>query len=361
MNLRFSATLVCPQCGSDLTCIPYLSLGVDEVVDGVLVCRCGEAFPVHQGVPRLLPTQHLPRGFLDAYRARLSRDAHALTEVETAEAFDDFSFSYEWAGHSYGDLTWELYLPERVNIFCRYSGLSRRQFVDLHMLDAGCGNGTLSTQLAAEGMNVVGMDYSDSVYRAYARQAGGSGLGDAAAQRLNFVQGDVLRPPFRPGQFDIVYADGVLHHTPDARASFMALAQVVKPGGQFITWLYRSDLKPVIQTKMAMVKLVRRATRRLSHRSKMRLCYLGAGAILTGVRVAHLFGFKKRRVIPIHNKAINLFDTISPQYNHEHTPQEVIRWYREAGFSDAKDVSLQEHRLSVGGFAIMGRRSRQAS
>jgi 2-polyprenyl-3-methyl-5-hydroxy-6-metoxy-1,4-benzoquinol methylase/uncharacterized protein YbaR (Trm112 family) len=357
MKLTLVNLLRCPNCGSKLTCIPYKVINEAEVLDGVLKCQCGDAHIVYQGVPKMVTSSSLPEGFIRNYRDRLLQDAPVLASAETTTS-DTFSFSYQWSTHAYDDLTWELYLPERIEIFYRYFNMTPEQAGGVRLLDAGCGNGTLSAQLAAEGFEVVGMDYSESVYRAYQYKLFESQVTNAVFDRLHFVQGDVQHPPFEQGLFDLVYSDGVLHHTPDTKSSFMALAPVVKPGGRLLVWLYRRDTKPRVTAKNSLVKLVRRSTTNLSYQNKMRVCYTGAALLLLGVRVGQLLGYKKRRLIPLRLKATNLFDTISPQFNHEHTPDEVASWFREAGYTDIKDVSLSEYRLDEGGFAMIGTRGK---
>jgi 2-polyprenyl-3-methyl-5-hydroxy-6-metoxy-1,4-benzoquinol methylase len=328
------------------------------VLDGILKCQCGQAYIVHQGVPKMLTSTSLPEEFLTNYRQRLLQDVPSLANVETTRSPQTFSFSYQWSNHAYNDLTWEVYLPERVEIFYRYCDITPAQAVGCRLLDAGCGNGTLSAELAAQGFEVVSLDYSDSVYRAYQYKLFESRVTNEVFDRLQYVQGDVRQPPLKSEFFDLVYCDGVLHHTPDTKASFMALAKVVKPGGRFLVWLYRSDTKPIITVKNALVDLVWFLTRNLSYQNKMRLCYVAAVLILLGVHVSHLFGYKKRRLIPLRQKAVNLFDTISPKFNHRHTPEEVASWFREAGYTDIKDVSISDYRLDEGGFAIIGTRGK---
>jgi len=76
------------------------------------------------------------------------------------------------------------------------------------------------------------------------------------------VQGDNLQLPFRSGSADLVISNGVIHHTPDARASFMELARITRRGGSLVVsvydrsgwyyWVYRyvgglvRGLRPVI-------------------------------------------------------------------------------------------------------------------
>ncbi|OFW66958.1 MAG: hypothetical protein A2Y74_00535 [Actinobacteria bacterium RBG_13_63_9] len=52
------------------------------------------------------------------------------------------------------------------------------------------------------------------------------------------VNGDNLFLPFPDDVADLVISNGVIHHTPDARASFMELARITKPGGTLIVSVY---------------------------------------------------------------------------------------------------------------------------
>src|SRR5439155_3166427 len=58
--------------------------------------------------------------------------------------------------------------------------------------------------------------------------------------RVRFVETDVRRPGLRAGSFDVVYSSGVLHHTPNPRASFARLAQLARPGGTIVLGVYNA-------------------------------------------------------------------------------------------------------------------------
>ena len=152
------------------------------------------------------------------YGDRLRSDAPALLALDARAAAPDFSFSWQWNEHAYNDLTWELRLRQRVELFYRYTGLSRESARGLRLLDAGCGNGTLSAELAREGMHVAALDLSEGPVRAYRYQLFNSRVSQEAASRLNYVHGDLQRPPFPDGEFDLIYSDGVLHHNGEAIA-----------------------------------------------------------------------------------------------------------------------------------------------
>ena len=54
------------------------------------------------------------------------------------------------------------------------------------------------------------------------------------------METDLRAPGLRRGAFDVVYSSGVLHHTPDPRASFAAVARLVRPGGMVVLGLYNA-------------------------------------------------------------------------------------------------------------------------
>jgi 2-polyprenyl-3-methyl-5-hydroxy-6-metoxy-1,4-benzoquinol methylase len=352
MNESLVDHLRCPTSGERLTCLPYKTFGSNVVIDGVLRSPRGGVYAVQQGVPQLVPELAANTEFIRAYAKALKTDAPALL---ASRGRGEFSFSYQWDLHSYDQLTWELTIPERLEIFQRYFG-PIETLRGQRLLDAGCGNGTLSAALAERGLEVFAMDYSTSVYRAFATRLVDSAMSRDGLARLQYVQGDVQRAPFADGYFDVVYSDGVLHHTPDTRTSFMALARKVKAGGQFFVWLYRKDCGRRARLKLDVVNLGRKTLRPLSHDKKLALAYVGAAILLTRVRLLRLLGNRRRRVIPLRLKALNLFDTFSPQFNHEHTPTEVTRWFQEAEFREIRDVSFSDYRFNEEGFGLIGTR-----
>ena len=103
------------------------------------------------------------------------------------------------------------------------------------MLDAGCG-AAYSAQILFAGrfdrMRYVGVDVSRASDVAAGRFA-------QAGIPAAVVQGDLMSLPFADGTFDILFSEGVLHHTPDTRAALAAVARKVRRGGALAFYVYR--------------------------------------------------------------------------------------------------------------------------
>ncbi|MGO9613100.1 MAG: class I SAM-dependent methyltransferase [Dissulfurispiraceae bacterium] len=100
------------------------------------------------------------------------------------------------------------------------------------VLEAGCGSGVISAEVATFGADVHLMDISRDaleVARAsfFSRDVPGS-----------FIQGDIFYPPFETETFDLVWNAGVLEHFGEESQSVMIrnIARIIKPGGFFIVF-----------------------------------------------------------------------------------------------------------------------------
>ena len=99
---------------------------------------------------------------------------------------------------------------------------------DAHLLDVGCGPGTITVDLAriAASGSVLGLDRSEDVIRearTTARQAG--------VANVEFGVGDVYALDHEAATFDVVHAHQVLQHLSDPVAALREMARVCKPDG----------------------------------------------------------------------------------------------------------------------------------
>lgn len=103
------------------------------------------------------------------------------------------------------------------------------------VLEIGPGAGGHSALLAKHGAIMTSVDLTFDRARSVEHKF--RLMGDLAAG-CAALQGDAESLPFATGTFDIVYSNGVLHHTADTRKAVDEVLRVLKPGGQAVIMLY---------------------------------------------------------------------------------------------------------------------------
>ena len=109
------------------------------------------------------------------------------------------------------------------------------KFRGARLLEIGCGMGSDLLQFARGGARCTGIDLtprSIEITRHRFRLYGEDG---------NFMISDGERLPFRTESFDVVYSNGVLHHTPDTTGAIREVHRVLRPGGVAKVMLYHRD------------------------------------------------------------------------------------------------------------------------
>jgi ubiquinone/menaquinone biosynthesis C-methylase UbiE len=91
--------------------------------------------------------------------------------------------------------------------------------------DLGCGTGTLSVLLAAEGYAVTGLDFAPQMIRAARAKARAAGV------TARFELSDAAAPTLPAASFDVVLARHVLWAMPDADDALAAWLRLLLPGG----------------------------------------------------------------------------------------------------------------------------------
>jgi arsenite methyltransferase len=102
------------------------------------------------------------------------------------------------------------------------------------ILDAGCGSGYSALLFFGDRLrdhDYLGIDISDAVEVARQRFAEAGYPGD-------FLQTDLLHLPVPDASVDLVFSEGVLHHTDDTGAAIAALARKLRPDGRFLFYVY---------------------------------------------------------------------------------------------------------------------------
>lgn len=106
------------------------------------------------------------------------------------------------------------------------------QFAGKRLLEIGCGMGTDLLQFARGGAQVTGVDLtprSIEISRHHLKLYDQSG---------DFAITDAEVLPFADESFDVVYSNGVLHHTPDTAEAVLEIHRVLRPGGLARVMLY---------------------------------------------------------------------------------------------------------------------------
>lgn len=120
--------------------------------------------------------------------------------------------------------------------------------------DLGCGTGSLAWLMAAQGHDVIGIDFApEMVERARAK-----------APQVTFAVGDAAHPDLPPGTFDAVVVRHVLWALPDPEAALDTWIELLAPAGRLVLieghWhtgggLPAETLLPMVQSRLSSVGL----------------------------------------------------------------------------------------------------------
>jgi SAM-dependent methyltransferase len=106
------------------------------------------------------------------------------------------------------------------------------EFPGARLLEVGCGMGTDLLQFARGGAEVTGVDLTARSIEISRRHFA---VYDA---RGDFAIADGESLPFADGSFEVVYSNGVLHHTPDTEGAVREVHRVLRLGGLARVMLY---------------------------------------------------------------------------------------------------------------------------
>jgi len=352
---KFLQLLCCPNCRQTLEMTVFddhdQSAASSTVSDshgvnsGILTCTCGVSYPIIDGVPRLLERglAAFPQVAQGQSNHERETDAGVISSIAAqGRSNDDYdyirrSFSKEWGIFDYDtDKTWGWTLEERKKIFLDDVGLSKSDLEGKTLLDAGCGNGTLTAAVGTFGAEVVGIDLNDRLGEANhlkSKQAG------KYADNVHFVQGNLINPPFKSKTFDLIYSSGVIHHTPDSKETFKSLVPLTKEGGRLYVWVYG---KRHIAVRV-FFGIGRQLKKFMSLESLMRTCRLVSPFYKLGTELLNTLGISRFRKRTAREITLDLFDAWAPQYNHWHSEKEVQKWFYESGFTNVRISGRQKH------------------
>jgi SAM-dependent methyltransferase len=333
MKLRVLDWIACPVCGEDFE-LRATGRREDEITSGTLTCSHSHMFEIRDGLPRLRIDQKLDKA-----------PAHAEGDPLSVAA----SFGAEWSHFDYErDRTWHQSVDERRQLFLKEVAMSPDQLRGKVVLDAGCGNGSLSHGISQFGCEVLAIDVSDSVETA-CRHFTAKG-----AMSVYFIQGDLMNPPFKRGVFDVIFSSGVLHHNPDTLMALKAIAKSLAPGGRIYIWVYGHVPGVVHKLKERFRRTISPMPSAIKH--TIVGMWLPQAMVRQYVRTALGRNTPQDR-LKWSERFILLLDHYTPRYRWEHTPEEVKGWYRDLGYERIEQTEDRAWGFGVAATRPAGARS----
>ena len=292
-----------------------------EVDTGTISCVCGKTYPIVRGIPRFLPDN-------------LAADLKKAQET----------FSYEWKMFRFGERNWGQDIEHRKSLFLDAMGASPEDLRGKLILDAGCGSGLLSMEMAKSfGMEVVALDLAFGIENAYKKNTN---------PYVYYLQGSVLSLPFRPQAFDRLYCAGVLVACPSTHEGFKSIVPVLAKDGRCFIWVYHPISKqyyPTEHRKLAVYNWIRtRITARMPIRLQYYL-YLSTLPLFFVKQSMEIMLGKRPSPLTWREKMQALFDFFSPLYQHRHEPAEVSSWFSELGFNNVAVCNIGSQGFGVRG------------
>ena len=148
-----------------------------------------------------------------------------------------------------------------------------------HVLDIGCGDGSISLPLIGPGKHLTLMDLSESMLSIVRSNLPRQFVGDVQVRNE-----DVMTAPLPPGSFDLIICLGVIAHVDSPEELFARIAKLMKPGGSLIleftdsfdlagrmARLFGSLRKLVAPPRYAVNRLSHCEVSRLASRNNLRL------------------------------------------------------------------------------------------
>jgi ubiquinone/menaquinone biosynthesis C-methylase UbiE len=132
------------------------------------------------------------------------------------------------AAHFDEDFGHSIRTPAERAAWDRIFGLVLLRRTGQEALDAGCGTGFLSFELAGRGHRVTGVDFAPSMIAEARRKA------TAQSQSVRFEEADAEQLPFAPASFDLVISRHVLWTLPHPEAAIDEWKRVLRPGGRLV-------------------------------------------------------------------------------------------------------------------------------
>jgi len=270
--------LACPRCSQRLS------------LETRLRCTgCRSEFEIEDDIPLLFWPNEWEEGGRD-----VTNQVREFYEATPFPDYDEF------------DSRASLAQKARQGVFARL--LDEQLPTGIRVIECGCGTGQLSSFLSLANRSVFATDMSVSSLRLGQRFAREHSL-----DRVRFVQMNLFRPAFRPGAFQLVISNGVLHHTSDPFLAFRSISRLIAPGGYILVGLYHRYGRLITNARRLMMRL-------------------------SGDRWTSLDPNLRRKDTSPEKRRAWFVDQYKHPHETRHTIGEAMRWVRETGLELVRTI-----------------------
>ena len=233
------------------------------------------------------------------------------------------------------------------------------------ILDAGCGSGFSALLFWKEFLSdhdYLGVDISDAVWVAKQRFEEKGVKGD-------FLKSDIVELPVADNSVDIIFSEGVMHHTDSTEGAIKYLSKKIKKGGLFMFYVYakktvireftddyiREQLKPMSDegawNALESLSKLGKALGELNVELDVPedIPYLGIKKGKQDIQrffYWNVFKLFYRPDFSIDEMNHINFDWYRPLNCHRQTPEQVTQWCTEAGLH-IEHMNVQEAGITV--------------
>lgn len=315
----------------------FFEIEGELVINGVFIDRTTlHIYPIIDGVPIFIKNR-ISVAFFNQYQKE-------FVQILTGDKLQNqllkeevhFSFSDEWKQAHVENMTtvWGQTAEKRLEQHYIDTQTDAAYYPTKMVLDVGCGNGILTHELALLGATIFGIDYSSSVWNANARYK---------HPQLCYLQCDLHYLPFRNEMFDLLYSNGVLHHTANTYNAFASVITSVKPQGRCYIWLYARSKKLGLNLYFHITDVLRNIVNKMNSNTQKKIIEK-----LVALKIKYN-RWRGKEIPSIIEVKIDLYDSLTPTYKFYHTESEVRQWYLSNNFEQVATTHIN----AVYGFGVL--------